>query len=136
MAGKGASATTTQSVKAAKARLTRILKTCQVDFNDILEREAPRIYAEAVARTPYRTGRLEASVKVSVSKSKTTPGLNISASAQDPQTGYNYAAIQHENENFSHDIKGTPHYLSEPFEKGTRRIKYAMNKRLKEAAKS
>lgn len=128
------SATTLKSIKAAKARLTKLLKATQYNVQDILEREASKIQEEAVALTPYKSGKLEASVRVSVSKSKTEPGLNISASARDPRSGYDYAAIQHERTDFEHPIKGQAHYLIEPFNRGTRRIKYAISKRLKEAA--
>jgi hypothetical protein len=130
--GGGQSATSLQSVQNAKKRLTKLLKTAQGDVQDILEKEAQKIYHEAVALTPYKTGKLEASVYVRVSKDKHNPGLLIGASAIDPNTGYNYAGIQHENEEFNHPIKGQHHYLTIPLNKGYRRIQTAIRKRMKQ----
>lgn len=127
MAGK--SATNTQSVINAKKRLTKFLRTQQELPSEILSREAPRIEAEAKLLTPFKEGKLEHSVKCSVSRSRTKPGLNISASAR--HNGYNYAGIQHENVYYQHPIKGQAHYLSEPFQKGIRRIKYAIQKEMR-----
>jgi hypothetical protein len=56
--------------------------------------------------------------------------LNVSASARS-SNGYNYAGIQHENEEYEHPIKGKAHYISEPFERATKRIEERMRKELK-----
>lgn len=116
----GFSATNTQSVKDAKKRLTRFLRKQQEVPSEVMAREAPRIEAEAKLLTPYKSGKLEHSVRCTVSRSKTRPGLNIRASAR--SNGYNYAGIQHENVYYHHPVKGQAHYLSEPFNRGTQRI--------------
>lgn len=125
----GSSATNLDSVRGAKKRLTAFLKKQQTIPSEVLAREAPRIEAEAKVLTPLKEGKLERSVKCSVSKSTTKPGLNISASAKDE--GYDYAGIQHENTSFNHPIKGRDNYLKIPFDKGVRRIKYAIRKEMK-----
>lgn len=117
---KSSSATDLQSVKNAKKNLTSFLKKQQEIPNMILAKEALRIEAEAKILTPMKSGRLENSVRCSVSKSKVRPGLNIKASAR--HNGYNYAGIQHENTEYKHPIKGRDHYLSIPFYKGVARI--------------
>lgn len=127
---RGSSATSTQSVQAAKQRLQKLLRKCETVPTQVLEEEAPKLYSEIIARTPYRTGKLERSVKVSVSKDRTRPGLNASASAR-AANGYNYAGIQHENESFDHPIKGEAHYISKPFAEATERIRRKMRKRMK-----
>lgn len=109
------SATSLKSIQDAKKRLTKFLKTLETVPIDELERTAERIYSEAVAQVPYSTGKLESSIYVNVSRSKAKPGLIAGASAR--EHGYNYAAIQHENENYEHPIKGKAHYISDPFKK-------------------
>lgn len=123
------SATNLDSVRKAKNRLINFLKTEKEVPAQILEREAPRIEAEARLLTPLKKGKLENSVRCKVSKSQTRPGLTIRASARN--RGYNYAGIQHENTSYSHPIKGQAHYLKIPFDKGVQRIKYAMRKEVR-----
>ena len=69
------SATSLKSIQDAKKRLTKFLKTLETVPTDELERTAERIYSEAVAQVPYSTGKLESSIYVRVSRSKTKPGL-------------------------------------------------------------
>ena len=117
----GSSATQTKSVQDAKKRLQRYLRKLDSIPQQVLQDEAPQLYAEIIAETPYKTGKLERSVKVSVSQDKRRPGLNASASARS-ERGYNYAGIQHEDESFEHPVKGKAHYISEPFARATERI--------------
>jgi hypothetical protein len=126
----GSSATSLKSVQDAKKKLTAFLKKLDTVPTEILQDEAQTLYAEVIAEVPYKTGKLERSVKVSVSKDKRRPGLNVSASARS-SSGYNYAGIQHENEEYEHPIKGKAHYISEPFERATKRIEERMRKELK-----
>lgn len=120
---RGSSATSQQSVQNAKKKLQKFLRTLDTVPTRILQEEAPVLYAEAIAEVPYKTGTLERSIRVRVSKDKKRPGLNISASARSPQ-GYNYAGIQHEREDFAHSKPGAKdHFLSDPFERAIERIK-------------
>lgn len=126
---KGSSATVTKSVKEAKKHLTRFIKSCQEVPQQVLEREAGVICEEARALAPYKTGKLENSIRVRVSRSKYRPGINISASARS-SNGYNYAGIQHENTRFRHPIKGRDHFLSIPYYKGADRIINTLRKEI------
>ena len=123
------SATSLKSIQDAKKRLTKFLKTLETVPIDELERTAERIYSEAIAQTPYNTGKLESSVYVKVSRSKSKPGLVAGASAR--EHGYNYAVIQHENENYEHPIKGKAHYISDPFEKEVALMRRRIRRRLR-----
>ena len=123
------SATSLKSIQDAKKRLTKFLKTLETVPTDELERTAERIYSEAIAQTPYNTGKLESSVYVKVSRSKTKPGLITGASAI--EHGYDYAAIQHENENYNHPIKGKAHYISDPFKKEVALMRRRIRRRLR-----
>lgn len=123
------SATSLKSVQDAKKHLSSFLRKQQELPSEILAREAPRIEAEAKILTPLKEGKLESSVKCRVSKSKTRPGLNISASAR--HKGYNYAGVQHENVSYNHPIKGRDHYLSIPFYEGVTRIKRELREGVK-----
>lgn len=123
------SATSLKSVQDAKKRLQKFLKTVDTVPLQILEEEAKKIELQAKQETPYKTGKLERSVKVTVSKNKQRPGINISASARDK--GFNYAGIQHENTHFKHPIKGKANYLRDPFNRGVRRIKRRLKQEVK-----
>lgn len=127
---RGSSATSQRSVQDAKKRLQSFLKELDTVPTEILQQEAPRLYSDIIAETPYKTGKLERSVKVAVARDKRRPGLNASASARS-SNGYNYAGIQHEHEGFKHPIKGKAHFISEPFDRCVERIKRAMRRKLK-----
>lgn len=128
---RGGSATSRQSVQEAKKRLQRFLKSLDTIPVDILQEEAPRLKSEIIAEVPYDTGKLEASVKVTVAKDKRRPGLNASASALSKDK-YNYAGIQHEDTSFSHSKPGAKaHYISDPLNRCVDRITAKMKRRLK-----
>lgn len=126
---KGFSATSTKSVQDAKRELTRFIKTLQTVPTQVLSEESKIIYSEAVSEAPYRTGKLERSIYVRVSRDKRRPGLVAGASAR--VKGYNYAGIQHENELFRHPKKGKAHYISDPFARGMRRIEQKLQARIR-----
>ena len=127
---KGASATSQRSVQDAKKRLQRFIKSLDTVPVQILNEEAPILRSEIIAEVPYKTGKLESSVKVSVARDKIRPGLNASASALS-KTGYNYAGIQHENEDFSHTKTGAKaHFISDPLHRCIDRIQQKMRRRL------
>lgn len=128
---RGGSATSQQSVQDAKKRLQKFIKTLDTVPLEVLAEEAPVLKSEILAEVPYSTGRLEASVRVAVSRDKKRPGLNASASALS-STGYNYAGVQHENENFRHSKPGAKaHFISDPFHRSVDRIQKKLRARLK-----
>ena len=128
---RGASATSQQSVQDAKKRMQKFLKSLDTIPTEILREEAPILRSEILAEIPYKSGALESSVRVSVSRDKRRPGLNASASARSPQ-GYNYAGIQHENEEFEHSKPGAKaHFISDPLNRCVERIQQKMRQRLK-----
>lgn len=123
------SATSTKSLKRAKKNLTKFLKELDTVPVQELEKSAQTIKAEAIAQTPYETGKLEKSIYVRVSRNKRQPGLVAGASARDH--GYNYAGIQHEETHFNHPIKGKAHYISDPFNAEVRKLKRRLRRKLK-----
>ena len=128
---RGASATSQASVQDTKQRLQKFIQTLDTVPTDILREEAPILRSEIIAEVPFDTGKLEASVRVSVARDKKRPGLNASASAISKR-GYNYAGIQHENEDFQHSKAGAKaHFISDPFDRCIKRIKAKMQRRLK-----
>ena len=80
---------------------------------DDLEVAATWIQDDAKAITPVDKSKLRDSVNVRVSKSPRYPGIIASASAKSKR-GFDYALIQEENEDFSHEEPGQAHYLSQP----------------------
>lgn len=129
MSKKGASATSLKSVQDARKNLTSFLKQLDTVPTEELEKSAQRIKAEAISKVPYKTGKLERSIYVRVAKDKRRPGIVAGASARS-KSGYNYAGIQHENENFQH-TKGQAHFISEPFNAEVKRLKQRIRRRLK-----
>ena len=123
------SATVTKSVQKAKKNLTKFLKELDTVPVQELERSAQTIKAEAIAQTPYKTGKLERAVYVRVSRNKRQPGLVAGASAK--ANGYDYAGIQHEATQFDHPIKGKAHYISDPFNEEVRKLKRRLRRKLK-----
>ena len=127
---RGASATSRKSVQDAKRGLQKFLRQLDTIPVEVLQEEVQTLYSEIIVEVPYKTGALERSVKVSVAKDKKRPGLNASASARS-KSGYNYADIQHEK-SFKHSKQGAKdHYISDPFNKSTKRIKRKISERLK-----
>lgn len=130
MSKKGASATSKKSVQDARKNLTKFLRMLDTVPREELERSAQIIKSEAILATPFKTGKLERSVYVRVSNDKKRPGIVAGASAKS-DSGYDYAGIQHEAENFNHPIKGQAHYISEPFNKEVEDLKDRLRDRLK-----
>lgn len=100
----------------AVAQLEELVKK---DYKEIwkyhledLEKLADEIVEEAITLVPVDTGKLRDSIQARVSKSPRWPGIIVSASAK--YRGFDYALIQEENEDFSHEV-GQAHYLSEAF---------------------
>lgn len=123
------SASVTKSVQKAKKNLTKFLKELDTVPVQELERSAQTIKAEAIAQTPYKTGKLERAVYVRVFRNKRQPGLVAGASAK--ANGYDYAGIQHEATHFDHPIKGKAHYISDPFNEEVRKLKRRLRRKLK-----
>ena len=115
---RGGSATSRQSVQDAKKRMQKFLKSLDTIPTEILQEEVPVLTGEILAEIPYKTGKLESSVKVSVARDKRRPGIN--------------AGIQHENEDFQHSKPGAKaHFISDPLNKCVDRVTDKMRKRLK-----
>ena len=129
MSKRGASATSQKSVQDARKKLTDFIKKLDTVPIEELEKSAQRIKTDAIAKVPYKTGKLERSIYVRVAKDKKRPGIVAGASARS-KDGYNYAGIQHENENYSH-TKGQAHFISEPFNAEVKRLKRRIRRRLK-----
>ncbi len=121
-------ATNLKSVRDAQSDLRRYLKKVRTVPLKILDDERKRLGKEARAEVPYKTGKLQKSIRCSVSKSKKGATLNLSASAR--RGDYNYSVIQHENTKFKHPIKGKAFYLRDPFRRSVYRIKKALNSEL------
>lgn len=124
------SATNAKSVQQAKKRLQKFLKTLDKVPVEVLEAEAPKLYFQIIAETPVATGKLERSVRVSVSKNmRDRVSLNASASAKSSQ-GYDYSGRQHEDTSLHH-TKGKAHFISDPFNRAVRRIKARLRREVK-----
>ena len=92
----------------------------------LLERASDYIYSEAVDLVPIRTGRLQDSIEVTVSKSPRYPGIIATATAINPKTGFDYAYEQETNESYRHRNGGQAHFLEQPFRKYVKKIYSSM----------
>ena len=129
MSKKGASATSQKSVQDARKNLTKFLKTLDTVPVVELAVSARRIKSRAIAKVPYKTGKLERSIYCRVAKDKQRPGIVAGASARS-KDGYNYAGIQHENVNYKHTT-GQAHFISEPFNAEVKRLKQRIRRKLR-----
>lgn len=126
MAGSKVSRRSNVQISNSIKSLSKFIKKLDTVPTEILTEEAVRIEAEARLLTPigdgskHPAGRLQKGVKVSVSKNKRAPGIYAIASAV--AHGYNYAGVQHENEEFNHPRGGQAKYLEKPFLEGVERI--------------
>lgn len=118
----GGGAAGTEGVKEAKLKLKAFLQTLETVPREILEAEASQLRREIAEETPYRTGKLEASTYARVIKlGRHRFTLSAGANAR-AKHNFNYAQIQHEHLGFKHPVKGKAHYVSDPFERASRRI--------------
>lgn len=101
-------------LKQIKEDLRNMLKTHHTMALQALEETADYIYQEAFAKVPVKTGELQDSIWVDISRSPRYPGIIATAEAHNSKTGYDYAFIQEVNEDYHHDV-GQAHYLEEPF---------------------
>lgn len=127
---KGFTATSSDSVQSSIRNLTAFMRKLDTVPSQVLAESAQTIKAEAIAQAPYKTGKLERSIYVMVSKDKRRPGLRAGASARS-ESGYNYAGIQHETTSFNHPVKGKAHYISDPFNAEVARLKRRLRRELK-----
>lgn len=97
-----------------EAQVRAEYKSIWKEHKEDLEVAAEWIESDAKAITPVDKGKLQDSVSVRVSKSARYPGIIASASAKSKR-GFDYALIQEEREDFSHEDPGQAHYLSQPF---------------------
>lgn len=99
-----------------KGDLRDILKRERSLGGAALERAADHLFSRSIDIVPVKSGELMQSIEVTVSKSPRYPGIIATATARNPRTGYDYALIQEENEDYEHEPPGQAHYLGEPFE--------------------
>lgn len=101
------------------------LKKLEAEINQIpnktmkgIEKSMRLIYKSSQPLVPVDTGRLKRSGKIT----KISNGYQLRYRAINPDNGYNYAPIQHENLHFHHRV-GQAKYLEEPVEINMDRIK-------------
>ena len=109
-------------VEDTKRRLERFLKRLDTVPTQTLRSMVPALKEEIQSETPYKTGKLEESVYVRVARDKRRPGFRLGARAHAPGTGFDYAYIQHETEDFNHPIKGKAFFVEDPFNRAAERI--------------
>lgn len=87
----------------------KAMRGCRKAAEYLLEESQPLV--------PVDTGRLRASGKVV----EIPKGYSVVYSTENPETGYNYAMIQHENLEYHHEV-GQAKYLEEPFRRNADKL--------------
>lgn len=103
-----------EGLREIKEDLRQALKDHHKLLSEKMEKAADYIYSGAFERVPVKTGKLQDSIQVDVSYSPRYPGIIATATAENVNTGYDYALIQEVNEEYKH-YEGQAHYLEEPF---------------------
>ena len=133
------SATALKAVQKSRKDLEKALRYYDSElFGEIVEAESKKAYAEMIAIVPHSGmkfvpstgsgdsgreeyqgvgGKLQRSIYCRPTRSKDKFGIVAGASAWDPYRKFNYAGIQHENEEYHHDSPRQAHYISKPLDK-------------------
>lgn len=104
-----------EGLRQIKNDLRNMLKEHRTMALTEMENLADEIYGKAQSLVPYDTWELQSSIQVDVSHSPRYPGIIATASAKNVKTGYDYALIQEENEDYKHKPGRQAHYLAQPF---------------------
>lgn len=102
-------------LKEIKEDLREVLRDHHTQAREELNVARNEIEAGATSLVPIKSGLLQSSIQVTVSKSSRYPGIIATASAKNFKTGYDYALIQEVNEEYKHDDGRQAHYLEQPF---------------------
>ena len=145
------SATALKAVQKSRKDLEKALKYYDSElFGDIVEEESKKAYAEMIAIVPHSGmksarsgdsdreeyqgvgGKLQRSIYCRPTRAKGKFGIVAGASAWDPYRNFNYAGIQHENDEFRHTKPGAKaHFISDPLNRCIDRIQEKMRIRIK-----
>lgn len=103
------------------------LKGMQRDVKEKVYQELQEITLDlaikASALAPIDTGELRKSVNPEVKVTGTKTRALVTFSAINPENGYDYAMIQHENLEFNHPRGGQAKYLEQPLNENSEKYK-------------
>lgn len=100
-----------------RRELKHLVRNLNDDFYEtLMQVYIPQMMADIQEEVPEETGALAESINVQGRNLKKGFSVTVSARVYNPKTGYNYAYIQHENEEYSHEKVGAKaHYIEDPF---------------------
>lgn len=106
-----------ESLQQERDKLGRFTKMFDGKAYSILVEEITRAQQEVQMQVPVDTGRLKTGSYITLdpSSGKLRPTIIGSAEAIDPDTGEEYAEIQHETTTFKHPNGGKPFFIRDPF---------------------
>ena len=110
-------------------------KEVKKEVINTLEDIALDLADKALNLAPVDTGRLRKSADPEVIISNNKARANVTFSAKDPETGYDYALIQHEDLTFKHPNGGQAKYLEQPLKRNAGRYKQELEKAVKKVTK-
>lgn len=123
-----------ERLTAIKNDLRNMLREHHTLASRKLEQVATEMYVKSQALVPVghignvisgtsaAVGTLRDSIDIHVSYSPRYPGIIAVATAKNPLTGYDYALVQEQNEQYKHRKGARAHYLAQPFEQGVEKF--------------
>ena len=124
-----------RSVNSVRRNLRRMGKDVKKEVIKTLEDIALDLADKALNLAPVDTGRLRKSADPEVIVSNNKARANVTFSAIDPKTGYDYALIQHEDLSFKHPRGGQAKYLEQPLRRNSGRYRQELEKAVKKVTK-
>lgn len=105
-------------------RLGRFVKMFEGRTYQIMVEEVWRAQEQVNMQVPVDTGRLRAGSAITLDTSEgiRKPKIVGSAEAYDPDTGIDYAPIQHDTIGFRHPNGGKPFFIRDPFNEMVNRL--------------
>ena len=125
----------TRNINAIRRNINNMKKEVKQKTIEAFEDVVLDLGIKASERAPVDTERLRKSVDPDVIIRGGKIRATVTFSAKNPDTGYDYALIQHEDMSFKHPNGGEAKYLERPMNENRNRYKKMIADKIKEATK-
>lgn len=122
----------TRNVNAVRRNLRNLRNKMKREIIKTTEDIVLDLADKAMNLAPIDTGELRKSVDPVVEVKSNRIRGNVTFSAKNPKTGYDYALIQHEELSFNHPRGGQAKYLEQPLKENSARYKRMMDDKVSE----
>lgn len=119
-------------IREVRAQLTAMLKSVGTrSFGELLYGFCLDVTVNARSRAPIKTGRLMGGIDV---HRRSGTFFTIQSIALNPLTGFDYAYLQHENDDYHHDV-GEAHYLENALKEELPQLEFHIRRAIENARK-